>query len=223
MHANRGRRVKPGHRVRLARRAKQANRVRPGQEGPPGPQGEAGEQGPAGKVGPQGLPGNRGSPKSLPVTGRELTSAKAANTSYAACNTDEVVSGGGFEMIGAISPQTSYVLQANRPSLSVTVQEEKGEVTAYPAPQDGTAASGWAVTIENASGPKLSFRSNVMCTVPDSGKEISTLEQANGGQELQQILQLLHSKVSVGALDHGATTTHFLSDTRGSATSWTDF
>lgn len=72
------------------------------------------------------------------------------------------------------------------------MQEEEGEVTAYPAPQDGTAASGWAVTIENASGPKLSFRSYVMCTVPDSGKEISTLEQANGGQELQQILQLLH-------------------------------
>ena len=110
-----------------------------------------------------------------------------------------MVSGGGFELIGAISPQTSFVLQANRPSLSETVQEEEeeeeeeeDEVTAYPAPQDGTAASGWAVTIENASGPKLSFRSYVMCTVPDSGKEISTLEQANGGQELQQILQLLH-------------------------------
>ena len=167
----------------------------PGAQGPAGPQGEAGDQGSAGQVGPQGPAGEPGIVKTVTRYGPEVTPAvKAANTSYTACNTGEVVSGGGFELLGAISPQTSYILQANRPSLSETAPEEDGEaeVTVYPAPKDGAAANGWAVTIDNGSGPNFSFRSYALCAVPDSAKEVTTLEQANGGQELQQILQLLH-------------------------------
>ena len=122
-----------------------------------------------------------------------MSAAKSAGTSYAACNEGEAVSGGGFELLEQISPKASYVLQANRPSLIETATEEEGEgTTTYPAPKDGAAASGWAVTIEDSFDPELGFRAYVMCAVPASGKEQSILQQANSGQELQQVLELLH-------------------------------
>lgn len=116
-----------------------------------------------------------------------MTAAKAAGTSYAACKKDEQVSGGGFELLGPISPDTSYTLWASRPSLV-----EPGEEETYSAPRDGWNASGWAVTIASRPDQAVSFRSYAMCMVPSSNTEgQSVLEQANQNQELQQILQLL--------------------------------
>ena len=177
-----------------------------GPQGKAGPQGEAGEQGPAGEAGPQGKAGPQGEAgeqgpageagiaKIVTRYGPEVTPGKVTGTSYAACNAGEVVSGGGFELLGAVSSQTTYVLQADRPSLieNALQEEEEEEATTYPTPKNGSDASGWAVTIDASSDPKLSFRSYVLCAIPALQKEVSTLEQANGGQELQQVLELLH-------------------------------
>jgi len=167
----------------------------PGPQGEPGAQGEAGAQGPEGEAGPRGPQGEPGEAVIAQIVtryGPDVSTAKSAATSFAACKEGEVVSGGGFELLGHVSPKTSYVLLADRPSLGETLAEEETATAIFPIPEEGAVANGWAVTIVAGSDPAPSFRAYVMCAVPSPVKEtLSTLEQANSGQELQQILQLL--------------------------------
>jgi|GEM_PF-6259361 len=103
-----------------------------------------------------------------------------------------MVSGGGFDVFGG-SPKGNYLLRTDRPSLIATEEveneeEEIVEVTIYPSPKNGTAATGWAASIFSLSG-EISFRAYVMCAVPGEG-ETQKLSQANQNQEGQQVLQL---------------------------------
>jgi hypothetical protein len=188
----------------------------PGVQGPEGPQGNQGDQGnrgPRGESGADGLdgePGARGArgPKGEPGAGGieeiitrygpEVGPENAAETSYAACKEGEMVSGGGFDVLGRFSLKGGYLIRTDRPSLVATEEEENEEeeieeVTVYPAPKNGTAATGWAASIFSPSG-EVNYRAYVMCVVPNEGEgETQKLSQANqNSQEGQQVLQLAH-------------------------------
>ncbi|HEX3325223.1 MAG TPA: hypothetical protein VHR65_08865 [Solirubrobacterales bacterium] len=163
----------------------------PGEPGERGARGERGAQGPEGEAGERGARGARGEAGESGTTeivtryGPEVAPNKFPETSYAACQEGETVSGGGYDLLGHTPSDAIFQIQANRPSL---IEEEEEEVF-YPQPQNGTAATGWAVTIANTSGSELRFRAYAMCATPAEGGT-QQLSQAN--QEGQQVLQLLH-------------------------------
>jgi hypothetical protein len=159
-----------------------------GERGAQGPEGEAGEPGARGARGARGEAGEPGATQIVTRYGPAVTPSKIAETSYAACEEGEVVSGGGFDLFGPSSSKATYLLRADRPSLIKAFSEEEEEEAIYPEPKNGAAATGWAVTIENTSGTELRFRAYAMCAVPGGGE--TKLSQAN--QEGQQVLQLLH-------------------------------
>jgi hypothetical protein len=202
-HGERGPQGEPGEPGERGKRGVQGEQGEPGErgatgatgaEGEPGERGARGErgaQGPEGEPGERGPRGARGEAGASGTTeivtryGPEATPTKFAETSYAGCREDETVSGGGFDFLGRVQPDASYLLVANRPSLIEEEEEEEEEVF-YPLPKNGNAATGWAVTIANPSGYELRFRAYAMCAVPASGEQ--KLSQAN--QEAQQVLQL---------------------------------
>lgn len=152
----------------------------PGDQGNRGPRGEPGtpgldgEPGARGARGPKGEPGAGGIEEIVTRYGPEVGPDNIAETSYAACKEGEMVSGGGFDVLGRSSLKGGYLLRTDRPSLTATVEEENEEeeieeVTIYPAPKSGDPATGWAATIFNLSGQELSFRAYVMCAVPAEG------------------------------------------------------
>lgn len=162
-----------------------------GPRGEPGTPGLDGEPGPRGARGPKGEPGAGGIEEIITRYGPEVSPGKFAETSYAACKNGEMVSGGGYDILGRTSPRAVYMVRADRPSLIETVFEEEEEITIYPQPKNGTAPTGWATTIFNFSGEEMSFRAYVMCVVPGEGEsETKKLSQANQNQESQQVLQL---------------------------------
>ena len=193
----RGPRGVPGAQGETGQRGEAGATGPEGEVGPRGPRGERGEQGHEGEAGergargPKGEAGESGFTRILTRYGPEVSPSKFGDTSYAACRKGELVSGGGFDLLGPISPQSSYTVAADRPSLIENGPE--GEGTSYPSPKNGAAASGWAVALENNSGFALRFRAYAMCAAsPTEGEESqSKLESAESGQELQQVLELL--------------------------------
>ncbi len=187
------------------KRGAQGEQGEPGERGATGaqgPEGESGERGVRGEHGAQGVegePGERGprgargeagpSGTTEIVTryGPETVPGKFAETSYAACEEGETVSGGGFELLSRTQPDEVFQIQADRPSL-IEEEEEEEEEAFYPLPKNGRAATGWAVTIANATGGELRFRAYAMCATPADGGT-QQLSQAN--QEGQQVLELL--------------------------------
>jgi Collagen triple helix repeat (20 copies) len=163
-----------------------------GETGERGARGERGAQGPEGEPGERGARGARGEAGASGTTeivtryGPEVMPGKFPETSYAACEEGETVSGGGFDLSGRVPSDAIYQVQANRPSL---IAEEEEEEVFYPQPKNGNAATGWAVTIANTAGTELRFRAYAMCATPAEGGT-QQLSQAN--QEGQQVLQLLH-------------------------------
>lgn len=151
-----------------------------GARGPEGEPGEPGERGPRGERGPQGEPGEEGHQGEPGVTrtltrwGEEVTSEKGPATSYAACRKNEVVTGGGFELLRLPKGRFPYQLQVDRPAIvresseeEVKEGEEEGEEVegvSFPPPKDGASASGWAVTIQSIEGP-VTFQAYVQCAV----------------------------------------------------------
>ncbi|MGA8746318.1 MAG: hypothetical protein WB507_10695 [Solirubrobacterales bacterium] len=143
----------------------------PGQRGEQGLKGEKGEKGETGAKGDQGLQGEKGDTGEKGEAGeagttkvvtrygteRELLSG-SANSSYAACETGEAVTGGGFDFT-APATDSEYNLQADRPSLETV----SPKLTTYPRPTNGSAAIGWIVGFENRTSSSFAFRSYVMC------------------------------------------------------------
>jgi hypothetical protein len=123
--------------------------------------GERGERGPAGERGPQGAPGAtsavvRYGSEGKPKNGEE-------GSSYAACLAGESVTGGGFEFLEEEGPENfEYVVLADRASLEVV----DGGVTEYPVPDDGAAASGWMVAMDNETSETFYFRAYAICVRP---------------------------------------------------------
>jgi hypothetical protein len=169
----------------------------PGAQGPQGEQGERGARGERGAQGPEGEPGERGARGARGEAGEsgtteivtrygpEVAPNKFPETSYAACEEGETVSGGGFDL-SRVSSDAIYQVQANRPSL--IEEEEEEEEAFYPLPKNGRAATGWAVTIANTSGSELRFRAYAMCATPADG---GTQQLGQANQEGQQVLELI--------------------------------
>ncbi len=139
--------------------------------GPQGAKGEEGKEGREGEPGQRGLPGERGvqgergeSGTTNVVTryGPERTIPTSAESdSYAACETGESVTGGGFDFPKGSPSGSNYYMEADRPSV------EMGAPTPYyPPPPDGTRPTGWEVAFTNATGSPFTFRSYVVCASP---------------------------------------------------------
>lgn len=157
-----------------------------GERGERGPRGEHGAQGERGEEGPQGEPGlarvviRYGTPTSI---------AGRYRGSYAQCRKGEQLTGGGFDFLE--SPGNAvYVTRADRPSLAESITEEEliqreerqeeseegvevfGEseegsrqFLAYPPPKEGTAATGWVVSL-STNGKVVSrarYRAYALC------------------------------------------------------------
>jgi hypothetical protein len=125
----------------------------------------AGPAGPKGDTGPQGEPGvtrvvtRRGPDEEVPDGGGRV--------SYAACEPDEAVTGGGYTFTSGQPATTAYYVGGNAPSL-VRRESLSGGVTKtiYSRPADGTPATGWSVFMRNETGSTFSFQAFVMCASP---------------------------------------------------------
>lgn len=127
---------------------------------PGGERGAVGERGPAGERGPLG---ERGAPGATSVVVRYGSEGKPKEgeegESYAACLAGEAVTGGGFDFLEDGPENFEYAVLADRPS---NAEEMEGALE-YVAPQNGTAASGWAVRIDNETSDTVYFRTYVLC------------------------------------------------------------
>lgn len=118
----------------------------------------AGERGPQG---PQGAPGATSVVTRYGTTGRPKEGEEG--TSNARCLAGETVTGGGFDFPEENEPENfEFFVQADRPSLE---GEAEGR-TSYPAPADGSTATGWLVAMSNETGDTFTFRSYVLCAKP---------------------------------------------------------
>jgi hypothetical protein len=157
----------------------------PGQRGEIGPQGDTGPQGKPGKQGEPGEPGEPGVTTTLVRYGPKVTPNRTA-ISYAGCGKNEIVTGGGYEILGSTTKtRFPYVMRLDRPSIveGLTAEElEERELEAeeeetgfeefnYPAPPEETAASGWAVGME-AVEARVSFRAYVECATTESDRKV---------------------------------------------------
>jgi hypothetical protein len=152
-------------------KALRGNKGATGPAGLPGKEGLAGKglEGPAGKggaTGKEGPTGKEGAPGATKVVTRYgATNALpdgAEGVSYAACLQGESVTGGGFDFPAGRPASTSYFLEADRPSITLLM----GHSTFYPAPGNGSAATGWVAGIENGTGSTFSFRAFAQCASP---------------------------------------------------------
>lgn len=125
--------------------------IPPGAEGPPGPKGE---------------PGAAGATSAVTRYGPDVDlPASSGSFSYAACRPGEALTGGGYDFAGSGSGRpigTSYYVTLDRPN----VEEEFMGTPSYPAPSDGSPATGWAVGMENDTGSEFSFRAYAICASP---------------------------------------------------------
>jgi hypothetical protein len=85
-----------------------------------------------------------------------------SNVSYAACVQGEAVTGGGFDLL-ALDANLNYHVIADRPSIVV---EPPRQSPTYPPSENGHAATGWLVQIENNTGSTLEYRAYVQCASP---------------------------------------------------------
>jgi hypothetical protein len=135
-----------------------------GREGPAGKgaEGAAGNVGATGKEGPTGKEGAPGATKIVTRYGPNIAlKTNSATNSYAACIPGEAITGGGFELGGRPS-NTSYYLTQDRPSIEVPGQS----LATYPPPENGHAAAGWVVGMENDTGFTFEFQAYVQCASP---------------------------------------------------------
>jgi hypothetical protein len=123
---------------------------------------------PAGPMGPKGDIGPRGEPGATQVVTRsgpdEEVPDGGGRVSYAACEPDETVTGGGYNLTSGEPATTAYRVGSSAPSL-VRRESLPGGVskTTYSRPADGTPATGWSVFIRNQTGSTMSFQALVMC------------------------------------------------------------
>lgn len=120
---------------------------------------------PVGETGPRGAQGAPGAPGATDVVVRAGETAKPKegeeDRSNARCLPGERVVGGGFDFLDG--PESSeYTIQADRPSVELEVEGGLG----YPAPADGSAASGWLVAMQNDTSATFYFRAYVICVRP---------------------------------------------------------
>jgi hypothetical protein len=123
-----------------------------------------GERGPVGERGPQGASGATSVVVRYGEEGKPKQGERGQ--SNAKCFPGEVVTGGGFELLDELETAESaeYDLEANGPSSGEA--EVEGEVV-YPPPSDGSAATGWHVTIVNGEpSATVFFRAYAMCARP---------------------------------------------------------
>ncbi len=131
----------------------------------------AGERGPTGERGPQGARGAAGATSVVVRYGERvgLKDAGEVGQSLAACEPDEALTGGGFDLEGEpesiegpefISP---YTLIVDRPGGEGT--EVEGEYV-YPDPDNGAPANSWTVVLRNELDPTIFFRAYAMCARP---------------------------------------------------------
>jgi hypothetical protein len=123
-----------------------------------------GERGPVGERGPQGVPGAPGATSVVNRYGEEGKPKEGeTGESNARCLPGETVTSGGFDFLSP-PEEDEYTLQANGPSAGEA--EVEGEVVYLP-PNDGSAATGWHVLIDNSAGTDtVFFRAYVMCARP---------------------------------------------------------
>jgi hypothetical protein len=130
-----------------------------GKEGPAdkAAEGPAGKEGPPGKDGVAGKNGAPGATKIVTRYGPEIALApERANRSYAACLAGEAVTGGGYAFPGLL-PLGAVRMFEDRAATSGTFN---------PAPENGEAASGWVVDIENTTTQTFNFQAYVQCASP---------------------------------------------------------
>lgn len=152
-----------------------ARNFAPGQL-PAGQQGEPGKEGLEGREGREGLPGEpgergergeTGEPGATDVVtryGPESVVASGSNgDSYAACESGEAVTGGGFASVEEFPANASYAIEEDRPAVEAI---GKPKEVIYPAPANGAKASGWFVVMENETGSTFEFRAYVLCASP---------------------------------------------------------
>jgi hypothetical protein len=137
-----------------------AQDFKPGQL-PAGERGLPGEHGLTGDRGPQGAPGATNVVVRYGEEGKPKEKEEF-DQSDAKCLPGETVTGGGLDLLNGPEPPT-YILLADRPSSGET--EVEGEIV-YPAPNDGSAADGWLVAMQNESTDTIFFRAYVMCARP---------------------------------------------------------
>jgi hypothetical protein len=133
-----------------------------GKEGPAGKgaEGAAGNVGATGKEGPTGKEGAPGATKIVTRYGPNVAlKTNTATESYAACIPGEAVTGGGVGLSQRPST-TNYYETADRPSIRVQGLPE------FPPPEDGHAATGWLVAMENDTGFTFDFQAYVQCASP---------------------------------------------------------
>ena len=136
-----------------------------GLKGENGREGEEGREGVEGVRGEKGEPGKQGEPGATNVVTRygPESSDITGNTagSYAVCESGEAVTGGGYDFL--IAPvSASFILEANRPSVEITMKT----MNHFPPPANGGKPGGWQVSMANNTGATFSFRSYVMCASP---------------------------------------------------------
>lgn len=150
-------------------KGKRGKRGKTGATGATGPQGVPGPEGKAGPKGTQGPEGKAGAPGATSVLTRygPETTATSGNLagSYAACESGESVTGGGFNLT-ATPANTNLSTEADRPSVITYIKIGPITLPLYVAPAEGTAATGWYASIRNATGSEVKIRAYVICASP---------------------------------------------------------
>ncbi len=136
-----------------------------GPQGPAGAMGATGPQGPVGATGPAGPQGPQGpaGPTSVVVrygpstTVPPLATPPTVAWSYAACNTGEVATGGGWQITQPSASGLDYVLWGSFPAVP-------GNPIPTPVPSGQTPA-GWAAGLAASADPFV-FQAYVVCATP---------------------------------------------------------
>jgi Collagen triple helix repeat (20 copies) len=157
-----------------------------GPTGPAGSAGSAGKEGPAGKEGgtgkegKEGKEGKTGAPGATDVVtrygGEETVETGDEVGSYAACDSEEAVTGGGYDFPTAPTSSGKFYMTADRPSdqtISILTKPAGAKpdlipifFTQHPAPSNGSPASGWLSAVKNETGSSFKIRSYVICASP---------------------------------------------------------
>ncbi len=148
-----------------------------GKEGPAGKEGAAGKEGGVGKEGKEGKEGLAGAPGATDAVTRygseESVPTGEEIGSYAACESGEAVTGGGYDFPTEPPTNGKFALTIDRPSdqgilildKPAGVKPDLG-ITTHLAPGNGTAASGWFSAVKNETGASIKIRSYVICASP---------------------------------------------------------